>query len=269
MNKPTFIVHRSSFIVLAFLACAKPAPPPKTVSRVVTLAPNITELVTAVGCRPNIVGTDNFSNIPNVPKVGGVEPDLEKIVALKPDLVMASASAAHPNLRRGLANVHIPLQVIKTERLNDISSALAQVAQKTACDPRAAIAAFQRAVENNRHTRAKAPRILFTVWTDPMYIAGRETFIDDLYQVAGAVNAAEVTGWPQYSLEALVAHPPDILLYPDHSVTPQAVEALLGRAHLRVRAVAVDEDMFTHPGPRLADAAAELNRICDAWEREH
>ena len=226
-------------------------------------------MVTAVGCGPKIVGTDNFSNVPNVAKVGGVEPDLEKIVALKPDLVIASASAAHPNLRRGLANIHIPLQVIKTERLSDISSALSQVALKSACDPRAAVAAFQRAVESNRRTRAKAPRILFTVWTDPMYIAGRDTFIDDLFQVAGAVNAAEVKGWPQYSLEALVAHPPDILLYPNHSVTPQAVETLLGRAHLRIRTVAVDEDMFTHPGPRLADAAAQLNGICDAWERGH
>jgi iron complex transport system substrate-binding protein len=269
MNKTKFIVHRSSFIVLVFLACSKPAPPPRTVNRLITLAPNITELVSAVGCRSKIVGTDTFSNVPNAVKVGGVEPDLEKIVALKPDLVIASASAAHPNLRRGLAAVHIPLLIIKTERLADITKAMADVAKDTACDPRAAIGAFQRAIDGNRRTRAKQPRILFTVWTDPMYVAGRDTFIDDLYRVAGASNAAEVSAWPQYSLESFVAHPPDILLYPDHSVTAQAVAALTARAHVNVRAVAVDEDAFTHPGPRLADAAAQLNRICDEWERAH
>jgi iron complex transport system substrate-binding protein len=268
-GRSSLIPYPSSLIFVLALSCAEPAPPPKTANRVISLAPNITELLSAVGCRSKIVGTDNFSNVPNAVKLGGVEPDLEKIVALKPDLVIASASAAHPNLRRGLAALHIPLLIIKTERLDDMTKAMADVAKDTACDPRAAIGAFQRAINASRRTRVKQPRILFTVWTDPMYVAGRDTFIDDLYHVAGATNAAEVTGWPQYSLESFVAHPPDILLYPDHSVTPEAVAALAGRAHLNIRAVAVDEDAFTHPGPRLTDAVAQLNRICDEWERAH
>jgi iron complex transport system substrate-binding protein len=235
----------------------------------VSLAPNVTELLLSVGCSSKIAGTDNFSDAGrSVPKVGGVEPDVEKIVALKPDLVIASASNAHPNLRRALAAVHLPLLVVRTERLADIARAMAEVGQAAGCEAGGAIAGFEKALAANRRTRTKSPRILLTVWTDPMYIAGRRTFIDDLYELAGARNAAEVEGWPQYSLESFVAHPPDLLLYPNKSVTPQAVEALLARAHVNVRAVAVDENLFTRPGPRLAAAAAELNRICDAWERQ-
>lgn len=183
--------------------------------------------------------------------------------------MIASASAAHPNLRRALSGVHLPLLVIRTERLTDIPRAMADIARATSCDPRRAISSFLRTMQANRRVRTKSPRILLTVWTDPMYIAGRRTFIDDLYHVAGATNAAEVDGWPQYSLESFVAHPPDILLYPNRSVTPQAVEALLGRAHVKTKAVPVDEDIFTRPGPRLAAAVVELNRICDEWERGH
>ena len=273
MTRP-FIVHRSSFIVLLVLSCAKvPAPTQHAHHRLITLAPNITEIVFAVGCGGQIVGTDNFSDQPadaaHLPKVGGVEPDVEKIVSLKPDLVIASSSGVHPALRRALAAVHIPLLVIRTDRLSDIATAMITVGRATGCDPNRAVAAFNQSVENNRRWRTHAPRVLFAVWTDPLYIAGRKTFIDDLYEVSGAENAADVDGWPQYSLESFMAHPPDILIYPNRSVTPQAVRALLGRAHVAPMAVGVDENTFTRPGPRVSAAAEALNRIEDEWERSH
>ncbi len=261
---------RASFLVLLVAqACAKPPEVRHQIHRVVSLAPNVTELVYAVGCGTKLVGTDDFSDAPpaaaKLPKVGGVEPDIEKIVALKPDLVIASASGAHPNLRRALAGIHIPLLVIRTERLGDVATAMTTIGRATGCDSGAAVSALNRALENNRRFRTRAPRVLFVVWPDPLYIAGRQTFMDDVYLLTGARNAAEVTGWPQYSLEALIANPPDILIYPNHSVNADAIKALLGRAHLPVQAIPVDENVFTRPGPRLADAAAEMNRIFDRW----
>jgi ABC-type hemin transport system substrate-binding protein len=85
----------------------------------------------------------------------------------------------------------------------------------------------------------------------------------------GAQNAIEVSGWPQYSLEAFAAHPPDLLLYPNRSVTRAAIDALLHRSRAKIEAVAVDENVFTRPGPRVPIAAAALNRILDQWERSH
>jgi iron complex transport system substrate-binding protein len=273
MNAAKFIVHRSSFIVLFVLACAKPAAPPaRSVERVVSLAPNVTEMLFAAGCGKKVVGTDDFSNWPaeasRLPRVGGVEPNVEKIVALRPDLVIASASAAHPSLRRALAGVRLRLLVVRTERLSEIATAMTTIGHATGCRADDAVSSFNRTLESERRWRKQAPRALFTVWTDPLYIAGRETFIDDLYQLTGWQNAAPVQGWPQYSLESFIANPPDVLLYPKRSVTREAVAALLARVKAPVEAIAIDDDVFTRPGPRLANAAAELNRIADRREQK-
>lgn len=270
-----FIHHSSLIILLLALTCAKAPQPPaaQEVRRVVSLAPNITEIAFAAGCGAKIVGTDNFSDAPaeaaKLPKVGGVEPDIEKIVALKPDLVIASSSAAHPALRRALAAVHVRLLVIRTDRMSEIATAMTTIGHAAGCNSEDAVNAFNRSVENNRRFRKTPPRLLFAAWTDPLYIAGRETFLDDVFALVGAQNAVDVKGWPQYSLENFMAHPPDVLLYPGRSVTAEAVQKLLGRAHLPIRAIAVDENVFTRPGPRLPAAASEINRICDEWERSH
>src|ERR1043165_5973143 len=114
-----FIVHRSSFIVLLAVACARRVEAPHRVERIVSLAPNITEMAFAAGCGAKVVATDNFSDYPEavkrLPRVGGVEPDVEKIAAMHPDLAIVSSSNAHPNLRRALAAAHVPLLVIRTD----------------------------------------------------------------------------------------------------------------------------------------------------------
>ncbi len=266
-----FIVHLSSFIVA--LSCAQPEQPAHEVQRVVSLAPNITEIIYAIGQGPRLVGTDDFSDFPDaatrLPRVGGVEPNVEKIAALQPDLVIANASNVHPNLQHALAAVHVPLLVIRTEHLSDISAAMAQIGQRLGGDARAAIASFDRQIQQQRRQRTRRPRVLFVVWTSPLYVAGRQTFVDDLIELTGATNGAEVKGWPQYSLESFVANRPDVLLYPNRSVKPEAIQELLRRTQVRVQAVAVDENIFTRAGPRFADAATSMNQILDAWERSH
>jgi iron complex transport system substrate-binding protein len=265
-----FIPHPLSLIPLLVIACAQRPQSTHEIHRVVSLAPNVTEIVYAIGGGAKLVGADDFSDFPEaatrLPKVGGVEPNVEKIAALRPDLVIANASNVHPNLQRALAAVRIPLMVVRTERLTDVSAAMAQIGAREPGDPRRAIAAFDRQIEHQRRQRARRPRVLFVVWTNPLYVAGRQTFVDDLFELTGATNASEVNGWPQYSLESFIAHRPDVLLYPNRSVTPAAIRELLQRTHVNVQAVAVDENIFTRAGPRLADAAASLNHILDAWE---
>ena len=220
-------------------------------------------MVFALGCGSKIVGTDNFSDYPDdvkrLPRVGGVEPNIEKIVALRPDLVIASASNAHPNLRRALAAAHLRLMIIKTDRLAEIDRAMRDIEGMLGCPHAPAVAA---ALESQRRKRAKPPRVLFAVWTNPLYV-------DDLFTLTGARNAVDAPGWPQYSLEAFAAHPPDLLLYPARSVKLEAIDDLLRRANVKVAAVAIDENLFTRPGPRMPGAAEELNGILDQWEAGH
>jgi iron complex transport system substrate-binding protein len=265
-----FIPHPSALIPLILIACTEPAPTQHAVQRVISLAPNVTEMLFALGCGPKVVGTDNFSDYPEVasrlPHVGGVEPNIEKIVSLHPDLVIASASNAHPNLRHALEAVHVPLMVITTDHLAQVETSMRDLGHVLGCPnpPRVA-----EELEKQRRKRAKSPTILFAVWTEPLYVAGTGSFVDDLLVLDGARNAVSAPGWPQYSFESFAAHPPDLLLYPRTSVKREAVDALLRRANVRVDAVAVDENLFTRPGPRMPMAAAELNRILDQWETSH
>lgn len=250
----------------------RPVVLPPRVSRVVTLAPNLTEMAFAVGAGETIVGTDDHSNHPaevrGRPKVGGMQPDIEKIVALRPDLVLASTEGNHPSLAAALRAAGVPLYVIRTDRLSEVAPAMRRIGTLLGGpDTEAAVRELEQGIAAQRRRRAARRRVLFAVWTDPLYVAGRETFTDDLFELTGAANAVEVKGWPQHSLETFIASPPDIVLYPAGAVSPAQIEALFRRAPgVRADVVAVDQDVFQRPGPRLAEAARTLNDILDASE---
>jgi len=194
-----------------------------------------------------------------------MQPNVEQIAALKPDLVIASTEGNHPSLAPALAAAGIPLYVVRTDRLEQIAPAmerLGRLLEASRTDD--AVRALRSAIEAQRRTRARSPRVLFAVWTDPLYVAGRNTFTEDLLHLTGAKNAVTVEGWPQYSLESLAASPPDLILYPRGAVTPEQVAVLMKRVpELRAEVVSVNEDIFQRPGPRVAAAAKALNAILD------
>jgi iron complex transport system substrate-binding protein len=242
---------------------------PARIERVITLSPNLTEMLFAIGVGDRIIGADDFSNYPAgaqaIPKVGGLQPNLEKIVQLEPDLVLASTEGNHPNLAKALASAGIPLYVVRTDRLAHIAPAMQRLGALLAA-PKVdeAVRALESGIAREKRTRKQRRRVLFAVWTDPLYVAGRNTFVHDLYELTGCENVVTLDGWPQYSLETFVQSPPEVLLYPKGAVTREQVDALLARApSLNVRVVAVDEDIFQRPGPRVVDAAKALNSLID------
>lgn len=264
-------MRRLAALLLLLFACANPREAlPREPHRVVTLAPNVTEMVYALGAGAKLAGTDNFSDFPReakrLPKVGGIQPNVEKIIALRPDLVLASASASPPGLASSLQSAKIPLVSIHTDRLHDVARGMLQIGAILGVRDREQIVAqLRKDMAAQRRTRAHPMRVLFVVWTNPLYIAGRDTYTDDLIQLTGATNAATVTGWPQYSLESLVANPPDLIVYPNQSVTPAAMRELLDAAQgVHPRTAGVTENVFVRPGPRMVDAARELNAVLDS-----
>jgi iron complex transport system substrate-binding protein len=262
-------------VVLGTISCGAPAEPRAAARprRIVTLAPNVTEIVFALGSGSMIVGTDDFSNTPpaaaRLPKVGRMQPDLEKIAALRPDLVAGITAGTHPNLGPALEALHIPLELVRSDRLADVFDAMEALGTRLGSPDKAvALGRLRDSLEHARRKRSRSPRVLFAVWTEPLYVAGRETLIDDLLQLTGATNVIAAKGWTQTSLEMVVANPPDVILYVDHSVSRAQVDALLARG-VHGEAIAVDEDLFTRAGPRAGLAAAKMNAIFDEWERAH
>ena len=253
--------------------------PPK-IERIITLAPDVTEMVDAAGGGERIVGTDSFSDMPPrvraLPKVGDLQPSVEAIAALAPDLVIASNNGNPPSLARALAGAGIPLYVLRSDRLDAIPPTLrslgailgtAEVAETSARE-------FERSMERGSRRRTTNPKVLVMLWPEPLYVAGEETYIDDLLRLAGAANAVKAEGWPAYSLEALAASPPDLIVFPKRAIPATEIEKLRSAVAwselgaIRNRDIyPMPDDEFLRPGPRLVRGLEELNRILDAWEK--
>ena len=218
------------------------------------------------------MATDDYSDDPpaakRLPKVGGVQPSLERVVAAKPDLVLAPSIANYSSLSAALSANHIPIEIIRTDRIAEIAPVMQHLGERlgTKSFANAAARGLREAVAQATRKRARPPRVLFVAWADPLYVAGRETFIDDLYGICGAQNAVQVKAWPQYAVESVIASPPDIILYTQRmDISPLLRAAPELKKHALI--TSVDQNHFTRPGPHVVDAAAELNRIIDQWER--
>jgi iron complex transport system substrate-binding protein len=249
---------------------------PARIERVITLAPNVTELVAYAGAASLIVGTDSMSNHPEpvaaLPDVGGLEPSMEAIAALDPDLVIASTAGNPPAIAHALAALGIPLYVLRTDRLADLPSAVRALGAVLGVDGEEAAVRLARALDRERRARERRPRVMVVLWPQPLYVAGRETYLDDVLALAGAENAVEVPGWPAYSTESVARRPPDIVIYPRGAVSAEAMTALgstpawRGSPAFRDGEIhALSDDELLRPGPRIVEGIAALNEIVDRW----
>lgn len=247
--------------------------PPK---RIVSLAPAVTEILFALGVGGRIVGATAYCDYPpaarRIPRVGDSAISVEKVVALKPDLVVASGSAnrkAVEALER-MPSGRIPVFVVDPNSFGGLYSAIGAIGRIVGRSQAAAAlcAAMRTRVETV--TRAVAarpdrPRVLVVVQPEPLWVAGADTFMDELVRLAGGVNVAAGAGigFRTLPLEQALADRPEVIL-----VGREAIDRLrtspLWRAtpafHAN-RIYAIDPSVFARPGPRLVDALEQIARL--------
>jgi len=242
--------------------------------RVVTLAPNLTEIVFALGAGDRLVGASEYSDYPDaarsIPRVGGLEVDPEKVVALRPDLVLAIAEGNAQSAVRALQAAGVPVAVTPSGSLDAVLESVRLVADRLGVPDAGtrliATLSQKRAAVRAAVSGRRRPNAVLLVWPDPPQAAGGRTFLDDVLTEAGATNLlADRPGWPIVSREYLATAPIELL------VTPQSVEAraawdaafapggILSTGSVsRARRVRLDEAALTRPGPRVFGALAEL-----------
>lgn len=252
---------------------------PERIERVVTLAPNVTELVAAAGALDRIVGVDSESDYPppvgGLPKVGHLHPSVEAIAALRPDLVIASTSGNPPSIEGSLAALGVPLYVVRTDRLDDIPAAIRSLGKLFGGGGEDVAAQLERDLTAPPRS-GKSLQVLLMLWPDPLFVAGRETFVNDLLERAGGINAVAMSGWPTYSLETLIENPPDLILYPQDAIPPEVIEGLRAEGSLWTRVPAIrggnlhpiPDDLVLRPGPRVAEGLAAIDRILTMEEKQ-
>jgi len=250
---------------------------PAPASRVVSLAPGITESLFAIGAGGQLVGVTTYCSYPpearQKPSVGGMTtPSIEAITALSPDLVVATVEG---NLRedvRTLERIGIPVFVTNPRTLEAIRRSLTQLGILTGHseEARRLVLTLQER-EDSLRREASTPRVrtLLVLALQPLVVAGNNTFLDDLMRAAGAENlgARSPGAYPTISREAVAAGDPEVLILLSDAAadTTTLLEqfpewrtlSALRAGHVFI----VDADLLSRPGPRSLEGLAVLNHL--------
>jgi iron complex transport system substrate-binding protein len=257
-------------------ACHRaPASQPHEVRRIVSLAPSSTEILYAIGVGDRVVGVDQYSDWPaeaaQVQRVGSdLNPSVERILALKPDVVFIATSANSRELPDELERLGVRVVISHVETLDELWRDIAATGNAVGKhDAAAALVERLRARVAAAHARVAAlppVKALVVVWADPLTVAGGHSFVDDVIRAAGGDNIAGDTRqpYPQFSVERMLARAPDVIVVGSHkggpTLAPLTAHASLpavknGRVH------PVDGDLLFRPGPRLVDGIELLSRL--------
>ncbi len=242
--------------------------------RIVSLAPSLTEILYALGAGDAVVGVTDYANYPPEVKMkpsvgGGINPNLEMIVTLKPDLVVISADANRWDTLTQLEELQIPVYGVKPRGVAGVFTSIAKIgevvgrrheAERMITEMRRRMATVSQRVENRPR-----PKVLYAVWIDPLVVAGQQTVIHDLIQIAGGINVVREPGFPRYSLEEVFVDAPDVIVLALDGGVPEDREVLRrlpGWSEMRaVREGAVrvvDANLMNRPGPRIVDGVEVL-----------
>jgi iron complex transport system substrate-binding protein len=196
---------------------------PAQVNRVVTLSPDLTETIYALGLEDKLVGDTNFCDTPPAaklkPHIGTAQnPSIEAIVALRPDLVLASTSIDRRETVDQLARLGLAVYATDPHTVRGVLDSIANVASAVgaATDGQTLVAQLQSRLQRVRNRLAGLPtaRVLFVVWKDPLITIGQNTFIADALRQAGAESVIAVEqNWPQISFEEVVRLRPDYIVF--------------------------------------------------------
>ncbi len=281
------------FIIIALSSTLKAQPVTRTVTdqmgrkvtflkdprRLVALAPSITEVIFALEQEDRLKGVTRFSDFPpqaaNLPKVGSyVHLDLEKIVALKPDLCIAIKDGNPKEVVDRLESLNIPVYAVDPRNLEAVMETMLEIGGLLNADKKAKflVQRMHSRVQRVQSMVAKAdhrPRVFFQIGISPIVSVGTHTFIHELILLAGGQNILKSqTPYPRLSKEQVIALSPEIII-----ITSMARGEIFERvkkqwqswpnlpAVRNRRIFLVDSDLFDRPTPRIVDGLELLGRL--------
>jgi iron complex transport system substrate-binding protein len=245
--------------------------------RIISLAPNITEILFALGLGDRVAAVTSYCDFPEEAKtkekIGDtLHPNLERIIGLKPDLVLTTTASQLEDLTRKLDQLAVPVYVTNPRTVRETVDSIRKIGDATGASARAAEIAddMERrisAVETRVKDRPE-PRVLYVLQTGPLITAGRDTFINDLIRIARgrSISGDETADYPQFSRETVIARAPEVIIAPtSHGKEFVRVEDLrqdfpTTPAVRSNRIITVNPDCVDRPGPRIVDGLEQLAR---------
>jgi len=255
--------------------------------RIITLAPNITEVTFALGLDNKIVAVTKYCDYPaqvnTLPKVGGfIDPNLEAIVALQPDLVILVAS--QQQTIKQLQQLNIPILAVHNATLADIKDSISIIGKATDRQQQAEQILnkieHQISTISNKVANLNRPKVMLTMGHSTssehmknVYIAGQHDFYNDLIKLAGGQNSYQNTHLkvPSLSIEGIMQLNPDVIIdiFPeasDHNANiEQAIQQWQNLTYVNAvknnRIHIIEQNYATIPGPRIFQLLGDMARI--------
>ncbi|MET3132180.1 iron complex transport system substrate-binding protein [Oxalobacteraceae bacterium GrIS 1.11] len=242
--------------------------------RVVSMAPHVTELLFAAGAGAQVVGAMNFSDYPEaakrLPLVGSDDQiDIERVLALKPDLLVVWQSGNTARQLEQLRSLGIPMFYSEPRRLDDVADSLTRFGRLLGSEPAATAAAqdFRAKIAALSAKYAGRPpvRVFYQIWDKPLFTLNGRHIVSDALRVCGGVNvfAGLTVLAPAVGLEAVLQENPEAIIGGDQRPAADAginlwkpYRGLL--AVQRGNLFSVDGALLTRPSPRMAEGAAAL-----------
>ncbi|MFZ5451823.1 MAG: ABC transporter substrate-binding protein [Thermodesulfobacteriota bacterium] len=252
---------------------------PAAPQRLVTMAASLTEMVFALGLGHRVVGVEQFSDYPpearDLPKIGSFKyPDVERIVALRPDLVLAIKDGNPPHVLGRLRDLGIRVHAVDPRNLPEVIATIESLglllgAPAKAEELAAGLRRRQQRIKELVTRTARRPRVFFQIGISPIVSAGSHTFLDELITTAGGLNlAAGKVPYPRFSQEQILALRPEVIIitsmarggaFEKVKAGWESWETLPAARNHRI--FLVDSDIMDRPSPRLWDGLEMLFRL--------
>ncbi len=250
----------------------------KAPTRVVSLAPSITEMLFALGLDEQIVGVTEFCDFPAAaagkPKIGYANPNLESLLALRPDMIVAPREFHRANVLAKLEELKVPVFLLEASSLENIFSHIHQLgrifdrstaAHAMTSDMRKRMAEISSRVESLPRTR-----VLYVLNSQPLITVGPGSYIHQMIGLVGGINIASgaSTPYPRLTMETVLKEDPEVLIFPMGSVeTVPRSEQQAWRRWTTLTAVQqnrlreVSANALNRPGPRVMEGLEALAKV--------
>lgn len=245
---------------------------PAHIERAVSLAPNLTEIAFAVGAGDRLVGVTTFCNYPaeaqKIQKIGDTQtPNIENIIALKPQIVLVSTASQMENFSRTLDAQGIAVFVTNPNKLEDIYKTIAQFGEIFGTEAKAGEVAdnLKRRVADieARANSAERTKVFLQISKEPLFTVGKTSFLTDLIARAGGASATAniETAYPKISKETAFALNPEAIILSDSEDDREPNEVFKNSPAVKNGKIfKVNADIISRPAPRIVDALEEIAR---------
>lgn len=252
----------------------------KEPQRIVSLIPSNTETAFALGVGDKIVGRSEWDNYPEevleIESIGDQTMNVEKILSLNPDMVLGVASHAHNSAEgvKQLKDAGIAVVLIdEATSFEQVYKSIEMIGKATGANEKATeiIDGMKEriaAVKKKTASITEKKTVVFEINLEPIFVAGANTFMDEILSIINAENAITEEGWPELDQEALIERNPDIIITTYGYYVEDPVKQVMDRAGWQdIMAVKeeqvydVHSDLVSRPGPRLVEGVEEVAKV--------